>query len=783
MKVVVNPTANDLLSVLARPKLNSFNLELLIEEIFTEIEISGDKALRTFSERFDKVKLSSLEISEDEWNEAENAVSEELKAAINTAARNIEKFHLTQVNQEREVETTEGVLCWRKSLAIQQVGLYIPGGTAPLFSTVLMLGIPARIAGSTAILCTPPSSNGSIHSAILYAAKVAGITRVFKAGGAQAIAAMSLGTETIPKVNKIFGPGNQYVTAAKMYAQRFGLAIDMPAGPSEVLISADESNSPAIVASDLLAQAEHGTDSQVILLTDSLAFVEMVNKELDRQIILLPRADIAKEALLNSAAIVSSPKNWSNIINQYAPEHLIVMGKYETEIVETVVNAGSVFIGKYTAESFGDYASGTNHTLPTAGFAQAYSGVSVDSFVKKITYQRVNEKGLKNLGQTVIIMAEAEELQAHANAIKIRLEENYRIESNSANEQEKSATLSMQNIETFIRKDLKNIVPYSSAREEFQGKEEVFLDANENGLLKLYNRYPDPLQHDLKKAISMVKEIPTENLFLGNGSDEVLDLIFRLTTTPFLDRVSYLNPSYGMYSVLAKINGLQTKEINLDEEFSISVNSILQEAEGTKLLIICNPNNPTGMIIPKQNMIQVIEQFKGIVVVDEAYSDFCPVYSLKDQVEKYSNLIVVQTLSKAYGLAGLRIGMAVACSPWIKALNSIKPPYNLSSLVQQTGIDILQSTNWNEVKNTICLERERLMLFLVGLTSVEKVFTSHANYILFRINNANQVYDYLLTKGVVVRNRNTQFNCANTLRVSVGNIEENNRFIEVMKTL
>lgn len=779
MKTIVNPTATELLYALARPKLSSANLEGLMEELFSKIETSGDEGLNYYSLLFDKVQLTSLEVADQEWKEAENVVSEELKTAIQTAAKNIERFHRNQMSQERELETTEGVVCWRKSVAIQQVGLYIPGGTAPLFSTVLMLGIPAQIAGSTAILCSPPSSNGTIHPAILYAAKVAGISRVFKVGGAQAIAAMCFGTETIPQVNKIFGPGNQYVTAAKMYAQRFGVAIDMPAGPSEVLVAVDASISPAIVASDLLAQAEHGSDSQVILLTDTQAFVELVNQEIDRQLIQLPRAEIAKSALLNSTAIVSSPKIWSEIINQYAPEHLIVMGKYENELIETVVNAGSVFIGAYSAESFGDYASGTNHTLPTAGFAKAYSGISLDSFVKKITYQRVNEKGLKNLGQTVITLAEAEELQAHANAIKIRQIEI--LKTNSVNLEKRELT--SENIERFIRKDLKNIVPYSSARGEFEGKDEVFLDANENGLLQQYNRYPDPLQLELKKTIAVVKEIPKENLFLGNGSDEVLDLIFRLTTTPFLDSVSYLNPSYGMYSVLAKINGLQTKEINLDKEFGVSVETILQVAAGTKLLIICNPNNPTGGVISKQDLIEIVEQFKGIVVVDEAYVDFCPAQSLKNEVTNYSNLIVVQTLSKAYGMAGLRVGMAIASSPWIKALNTIKPPYNLSSIVQQTAIDILQTTQWEEVKSTICSERERVSAVLKAIPAVEKVFASTANFILFRIKNANKVYDYLSSNGVVVRNRSTQFNCENTLRVSIGNEEENNRFIELMKTV
>jgi histidinol dehydrogenase len=447
------------------------------------------------------------------------------------------------------------------------------------------------------------------------------------------------------------------------------------------------------------------------------------------------------------------------------------MGKYEETIVREVVNAGSIFIGKYTAESFGDYASGTNHTLPTNGFARSYSGVSVDSFVKKITYQKVSEEGLQNLGPTVITMAEAEGLQGHANAVKVRLD--------SA----RQTFISMSNNERFIRPDLRDVKPYSSARDEFGGKGEVFLDANENGLLTAYNRYPDPLQSELKNAISSVKGIPQENLFLGNGSDEVLDLVLRLTSTPFIDSVAYLNPSYGMYTVLAKINGLETVEIALDRKFGISAAEIIRQAEGAKVLILCNPNNPTGAVLRKDALLEIVENFKGVVIVDEAYIDFCTEYSLAGKVNDYENLIVVQTLSKAYGMAGLRIGIAIASENWVKALNSIKPPYNLSSLVQETAIQQLESTNWPEVVSTILNEKEKVVKALESMEKVEEVFPSKANFVLFRIGNAGEVYQKLLSNGVVVRDRSTNYNCENTLRISIGNEKENDRFIEIMKEL
>jgi histidinol dehydrogenase len=422
MKILKNPTENALVEALTRPKLEEVQLEETIRSVFQEVAKTGDKALYRFTTQFDSVELKTLKVTEAEINQAAVLLPESLKYAIRRAAKNIELFHTSQQEEGQIIETTPGVTCWRKSVPVQSVGLYIPGGTAPLFSTVLMLGVPAKIAGCpTRILCTPPAKDGAVHPAILFAASVAGITEIYKVGGSQAIAGMSLGTESIPKVDKLFGPGNQYVTAAKQYAQQLGIAIDLPAGPSEVLVAADDSVPASFIAADLLAQAEHGADSQVVLLTDSEVFVSAIQLELGQQLAQLPRAEVAQKALENSVAIVVDSSNWASIINQYAPEHLILMGKYEQEVVTQVVNAGSVFLGQFTAESFGDYASGTNHTLPTAGYARAYSGVSLDSFVKKITYQRVSETGLKNLGNTVIELAKAEQLDAHAYAIEVRL--------------------------------------------------------------------------------------------------------------------------------------------------------------------------------------------------------------------------------------------------------------------------------------------------------------------------------------------------------------------------
>lgn len=410
--------------LLSRPAMTAANLDAIVGKILQEIREQGDAAVKAYTERFDKVALAHLQVSAVELAEAEGLLEPELKAAIQTAKQNIETFHARQHSEPEVIETMPGVFCWRKNVAIDKVGLYIPGGTAPLFSTVLMLGVPAKLAGcKEIILCSPPNAEGKIHPAILYAAQSVGVTKIFKAGGVQAIGALAYGTESIPQVYKIFGPGNQYVTAAKQLVSRETVAIDMPAGPSEVLVCADAQADPAFVAADLLAQAEHGIDSQVVLLSLDSALLDAVLVEVEKQVALLPRAEITRKALENSVAVlVNTAAEALILINDYAPEHLILAMENAETFAEQVQNSGSVFIGNYTPESVGDYASGTNHTLPTNGYARAYSGVSLDSFVKKITFQRLTAEGLKNIGPSVEAMAIAEELVAHQRAVSVRLE-------------------------------------------------------------------------------------------------------------------------------------------------------------------------------------------------------------------------------------------------------------------------------------------------------------------------------------------------------------------------
>ncbi|MDP2188184.1 MAG: histidinol dehydrogenase [Sphingobacteriaceae bacterium] len=424
MKVYLNPEINLWAEICQRPAFEQKDLDAQVFDLMDQVRLEGDAAVKRLSKRFDGVALESLLIPDEAFSKAEKALPEALKGAIRQAAANIERFHAAQLRPEEVVETMPGVRCWRKSVGIQKVGLYIPGGTAPLFSTVLMLGIPAKLAGcKEVLLCSPPNAAGELHPAILYAASVCGIRQVYAVGGVQAIAAMTYGTETIPQVDKLFGPGNQYVTAAKQLAQRSGVAIDMPAGPSEVAIFADETADPAFIAADLLSQAEHGADSQVLLVTNSEQQLEQVQAALEAQLQRLPRLQAAAGALANSRMVYLPTADQAlELLNAYAPEHLILNCRDAATLAGRLQQAGSVFIGAYSCESAGDYASGTNHTLPTNGYARAYSGVSVDSFVKKITFQELSAEGARLLAPTVELMAAAEQLDAHRYAMQLRRE-------------------------------------------------------------------------------------------------------------------------------------------------------------------------------------------------------------------------------------------------------------------------------------------------------------------------------------------------------------------------
>ena len=425
MEKFYNPAKSEWAKILKRPTQTIEDIEETVNQVFSEVKTKGDTAVSKYTELFDGINLLQTKVTQEEVTTAAAKVSNELKDAIKLAKSNIEKFHAAQKTDRIEVETTNGVKCWQEKRAIQKVGLYIPGGSAPLFSTILMLATPANIAGcEEVVLCTPPDKNGNVHPAILYTAELCGVTKIYKVGGIQAIAAMTFGTETIPKVYKIFGPGNQFVTVAKQLATRYNVAIAMPAGPSELLVLADDSANAAFVASDLLSQAEHGADSQVVLVSNSKSLMEEVEKEVTNQLAVLPRKDIAEKAIAHSRLIyVEKEKDALDLINEYGPEHFIICTANESFFTEGIQNAGSVFIGNFTPESAGDYASGTNHTLPTNAYAKQYSGVNLDSFMKSMTFQKISEEGIREIGPAIELMAEAEGLAAHKNAVTLRLKE------------------------------------------------------------------------------------------------------------------------------------------------------------------------------------------------------------------------------------------------------------------------------------------------------------------------------------------------------------------------
>jgi histidinol dehydrogenase len=776
MQIYLNPPPADWADILKRPAMDLQQLEAPVAAIMQEVSTRGDAALLDLTAKYDGVRLADLGVSQEEIALSSTLVEDKLQAAIRTAAKNIERFHAAQKDQTPIVETMPGVRCWRKSVGIERVGLYVPGGTAPLFSTVLMLAIPARLAGCKEIvLCTPPQKDGSVHPAILFAAKLAGVKQIFRVGGAQAIAAMAYGTEQIPATSKIFGPGNAYVTVAKQLAGRAGVAIDMPAGPSEVMVVADDTAIPAFVAADLLSQAEHGADSQVVLISYSEAQARSIMQAMEQQLASLPRKDFAAASLSNSSAIViKTDQEAVALINAYAPEHLILALDEPERLTDGIINAGSVFMGHYTPESVGDYASGTNHTLPTNGYARAYSGVSLDSFVRKITFQQLNEQGIRNLGPTVMTMAEAELLDAHKLAVSVRLA--------SLKDKEAADQMDTADITGLVRDNIAVLRPYSSARHEFTGTAEVFLDANENPYENGTNRYPDPLAVAVKKELSTQKGLPTDQIMLANGSDEIIDLLFRIFCEPGRDEVITLPPTYGMYQVSADINHVKVKEVPLLPGFAPDVDRVLNEVGPyTKLLWLCTPNNPSGNDFPQADIIRLLEAFPGIVIIDEAYVDFADRASYTSLLARFPRLVIMQTFSKAWGMAGIRMGIAFASQNIIQLLNAVKPPYNVNVLSQQAALKALQNKATKERQvQTILAEREQLSRNLVQFPFVEKVHPSDTNFLLVKVADPQGLYHYLNEAGIVVRDRSKQISCEGCLRFTVGTPTENAQLMEAL---
>ena len=761
-----------------------------VRAIFAQVREGGDAALLTLAAELDQASLTSLLVSEAELAAAAAQVPADLQAAIRQARANIETFHAAQREPELRVETMPGVLCSRRAVPVQRVGLYVPGGSAPLFSTLLMLGVPARLAGCPqVVVCTPPQADGSVSPVILFVAQLLGITTVVKAGGAQAVAALALGTASVPAVDKIFGPGNRYVTAAKQLAAAVhGVAIDMPAGPSEVLVIADASANPAFVAADLLSQAEHGPDSQVVLLSDSPSLLERVQAELATQLATLPRRDVAAQALAHSRAVLlPDPAAMLEFSNQYAPEHLILATDAAEALAAQVTNAGSVFLGHLTPEAVGDYASGTNHTLPTGGYARQYSGVSLDSFVKKITFQRLSAAGLQAIGPVVESMAAAEGLAAHARAVSLRLAAQEVPAVAATPGAPATPTPSADPYAGLIRPSVARMQAYSSARDEFEGLAPVMLDANENSLGSVgpddFSRYPDPHQRAIKAELAHLKGVAPANIFLGNGSDEAIDLLVRLTCTPGQDALVVCPPTYGMYEVAANLNDVRVERLPLTPDFQLPASAAdVLAASTAKLVFLCSPNNPTGNLLAEAAVTTILRTFKGLVVVDEAYADFANAPSWTTRLAEFPRLVVLQTFSKAWGLAGLRLGVAYAAPALIAYFDKIKPPYNISAATQQHALAALAAApRLPELRAELLSGRAWLAEHLPRLPFVAQVFPSDANFLLVRFTaDATTVYHELRARGIVVRNRTTQPGCAGCLRLTVGTADENTQLLRAL---
>jgi histidinol dehydrogenase len=744
------------------------------QKIFDKVRTEGDAAIRDFTLQFDGIEINNLRVSRQDINEASTYLSAGDLEALKHAAANIGRFHQAQYRHEPQVQVEKGITCWREGRAIENVGLYIPAGTAPLPSTVLMLAIPARLAGcKRVVLCSPPQENGSVDPAILSAAQVAGVQEIYAAGGAQAVAALTFGTESVPRVHKIFGPGNRYVQTAKFLATSHGLSIDAIAGPSEVLVIADEEAEPGLIASDLLSQAEHDPDSQALLVTTSGALVESVVEAVKRQLAKLQRRKIAQQALAQSFLLkVPSLELAFQFSNQFAPEHLILHLRDAANWTKAVSAAGSVFVGAWAPEVAGDYASGTNHVLPTSGTAASTSGVSLDSFSTRISFQELTCEGFRKLSPTLETLAELEELQGHREAVRVRLA--YKPEPD---------TRPTFRLEELVRPNILSLKPYRSARGSLQ--DGLLLDANENPFdidkdgVSL-NRYPDPNQILLREGLAKEFGLSASQILCGVGSDEIIDWILKLFCQPGQDALAIATPSYGMYKVVADTQGVETIEFPLNSDFNFESQSFLSSVPGhVKLLILCSPNNPTGNLLDRTHILNVLMDWNGFVVVDEAYMDFSDEPSLASELAQHPNLGLLRTFSKAVGRAGIRLGFLLASEQLIEYASRIKMPYNLSSWVMRKGLDVLSDSQIRaEQTSMIKAERQRMVQILSDLSMIEHVYPSQTNFLLFQCSRATLIHQELLKEGIVIRDRSGVPGLSDCLRVTVGKPDENNLFLK-----
>ncbi|MDY0297730.1 MAG: histidinol dehydrogenase [Acidobacteriota bacterium] len=778
-RLLLEPGQSEVRRIMERRSAVNQEVEQTAAEILAAVRERGDEAVREFSRRYDGWPAESLLITPKEIQAAAKEISADLKAAIETARCNIRRFHdYCRETDEGRIQTQPGVECFQRLVAIERVGLYVPGGGHPLFSSLLMLGVPAVLAGCReVVVCTPPGTDGRIHPTILYCAGLLGIRRVFRVGGAQAIAAMAYGTDSIPRVDKIFGPGNAYVTAAKMLVTREGVAIDMPAGPSELVVAADASAHAGFVVADLLSQLEHGPDSRALLVSLDRQLLATVQKQLKSRLEAGKFSQSVKDNLGETPLLfAANRKRALEIINQYAPEHLSLAVDDPESWISGIRNAGSVFLGHWSAEAAGDYASGTNHTLPTGGWARAWSGVSVQSFQKNISFQHLTPSGLLNLADTVTVMAAAENLPLHAESVLIR--RNVAL----ALPQEK------ENPQSLLCARARGLQPYTSARSKSRRERMVLLDANElpsdlSGKEKL-NRYPDPRQSDLTRRIAAEYAWEPQRILLGNGSDELIDILIRGFCGRRGDRVLICPPAYGMYAVSARANGVDVVEVPLGPRFSLDAQAVVRRAResNARLVFLTSPNNPTGNLLDKKSILDVVRDSQAAVVVDEAYIDFASDPGFAAASAEFSNLFVLRTFSKSWGAAGVRVGLLLGHAAVLAVLRNLQAPYNISQPNQEALTRILDFKNTRErVLRELVSEREFLSAALRQLECVDEVFPSQANFLLVRFPDGADALRFLESRGVRVRDRSDLFGCANCLRISVGTAHENRLLIKSLK--
>lgn len=779
ISLLVNPSGSALDPLIHRERSGKSQVAETVSRIRESVRESGDPALLALTRQFDGCSLRTLCVPESELQSAGEKLSDDLKEAIDQARCNIRRFHdFHQIRGHQRIQTMQGIECFQKQVAIDRVGLYIPGGTHPLFSSLLMLGVPASLAGCReVVVCTPPDRDRRVHPAILYCARLLGINQVFRVGGAQAVAAMAYGTVSVPAVNKIFGPGNEYVTEAKMQVAREGVAIDMPAGPSELMVVADKNANPVFLAADLLSQLEHGPSSSAVLLSLDQRLAEAVKAEM---LEMIRSAQINSHVRMNLKntllVVVKSITETLRILNEYAPEHLSLAVADPESWVPGIRNAGSVFLGSYAPEAVGDYASGTNHTLPTGGFAKSYSGVTVASFQKTISFQKVTPGGLLKVAETVETLAGAENLPLHANSVALR---------RLSLDEEAGGRIDPVDL---LARHVREMDAYSCARAESCHTDDTLLDANEFpvSLVKErdFNRYPDPLQTGLSARIAAMEGWKLEQILMGNGSDELIDLLIRGFCVPGRDRILVAPPTYGMYAVCARSLGVEVVKAPLTAGFRLDSKAVIRFSveHNVKVIFLVSPNNPTGNLLDPEEILSVTRETGAIVVVDEAYIDFSGDPGLSGRISAYGNLFVLRTFSKSWGAAAVRVGLLIGNARVLEALRKIQAPYNVSGPDLEALDRILdRKEERDQAISKLVAEREFLSRELARLNCVERVYPSRANFLLVVFCDSPAVMAHLGRNGLRVRDRSDQLGCENSLRITIGTVAQNRRLLECLK--